>query len=150
VNTLSLLIYFADIAVVWSKIAVIASFLFVIIIGISTIVYLVNLQETDIIGREIGNAEKIEKQRYKDIAGKSIKLTSKLLLVSLFFVIAIPSQKTIVLIAASEIGEKVLTNEKVVSSGQATIDPSIELLKTWILKETEELKNSTNTSQQKK
>ena len=44
-----------------------------------------------------------------------------------------PDRKTVLLIAASEIGEKVVLNQKV----QGVIDPSVELLKTWIEQQTQ-------------
>ena len=43
-----------------------------------------------------------------------------------------------ILVAASEIGEKVITSEKVTT----VIDPSVVLLKTWIEKQTLDLQTS--------
>lgn len=48
----------------------------------------------------------------------------------------LPSKNTVMLIAASELGQRLVTNQQVVD----VVDPSIELLKTWIKKETEALK----------
>jgi hypothetical protein len=48
-----------------------------------------------------------------------------------------PNRQTVLLIAASEIGERIANNEKV----QSVIDPSVELLKTWMTKETANLKS---------
>ena len=60
-----------------------------------------------------------------------------------------PDRKTVLLIAASEIGEKVITNQKV----QGVIDPSVELLKTWIEQQTQsirkEMEQQTSTSSKK-
>ena len=44
-----------------------------------------------------------------------------------------PNRQTVLLIAASEIGERVVTSERV----QGVIDPSIELLQTWIQQQTQ-------------
>ncbi len=49
--------------------------------------------------------------------------------------VAIPSRQTVILIASSEYGEKILNNPKI---GEI-VDPSIDLLKTWIEKEKNEL-----------
>lgn len=48
----------------------------------------------------------------------------------------LPSKNTVMLIAASELGQRLVTSQQVVD----VIDPSIELLKTWIKKETEAMK----------
>lgn len=50
----------------------------------------------------------------------------------------LPDRNTVLLIAASQIGEKIVNNEKV----QSVVDPSIDLLKTWMVKQTAELKKS--------
>jgi len=49
---------------------------------------------------------------------------------------AIPDRRSMVLIAASEVGERVMTQTKLAEA----IDPSVTLLKTWIEKETIGLK----------
>ena len=48
----------------------------------------------------------------------------------------VPNRQTMILVAASEVGEKVLTNDKVTN----IIDPSIDLLQTWIKNELTNLK----------
>lgn len=48
----------------------------------------------------------------------------------------LPTKNTVMLIAASELGQRLVTSQQVVG----VVDPSIELLKTWIKKETEALK----------
>lgn len=50
--------------------------------------------------------------------------------------ILIPSQKTMILIGASEFGEKMLTSDK----AQKLLDPSYQLLEAWINKELAKLK----------
>lgn len=49
----------------------------------------------------------------------------------------IPSQRTLILIAGSEISERALSHERV----QSVLDPSVELLQKWIEKETVRIKN---------
>jgi hypothetical protein len=53
--------------------------------------------------------------------------------------ILIPNQKTMILIGASEFGEKMLSSDK----AQRLIDPSYQLLETWINKELAKLKEET-------
>lgn len=48
----------------------------------------------------------------------------------------IPNRQTLILIAASEVGEKVYQSDKV----KSIIDPSVELLQEWIKKELTSLK----------
>lgn len=48
----------------------------------------------------------------------------------------LPSKNTVMLIAASEVGQRLVTSQQVVD----VVDPSIELLKMWIKKETGALK----------
>lgn len=50
--------------------------------------------------------------------------------------VILPERNTVLLIAASEIGEKVVASEKISS----VVDPSIELLKTWIEEQTIQIK----------
>lgn len=52
--------------------------------------------------------------------------------------VVIPTKQTMVLIAASEMGERLVKSQQV----QAILDPSLELLQTYIKKETENLKKS--------
>lgn len=51
----------------------------------------------------------------------------------------VPDRQTLMLIASSEIGEKVINSDKITALG-STVDPSITLLKTWIENQTEVLK----------
>ena len=51
---------------------------------------------------------------------------------------ALPSNNTLMMIAASEVGERAIKSEAV----STIVDPSVELLKTWIAKETKNLKES--------
>lgn len=67
------------------------------------------------------------------VTKKDIKIYPIFILLFLLSVLIVtPSQTTMILIAASEVGEKVVSNDKVVK----TVDPAIELLQTWIEAET--------------
>lgn len=54
----------------------------------------------------------------------------------------IPERQTVLLIAASEMGERVLNHPRV----DQVVDPGIELLTTWMRTETEKLRASTNSN----
>ncbi len=55
--------------------------------------------------------------------------------------IFMPNERTMYLIAASEVGDRIVNSQKV----QSIVDPGSEYLKTWLKKETERL-NTTGTS----
>lgn len=57
--------------------------------------------------------------------------------VALFMLSALlPSRQTLLLIAGSEIGERVATSDAV----KGVVDPGVDLLKSWIKKETDKIK----------
>ena len=100
---------------------------------ISIIVTIVLLDETSSSGYSLPEDAVLQR---RNIRGKSMQIAWKCGIgLFLFGVIsaASPDRKTVLLIAASEIGERVVTNEKV----QGVIDPSVELLKTWIAQQTQ-------------
>ena len=57
----------------------------------------------------------------------------------------IPERQALVLIASSEVGEKIISSEKV----QSVVDPSVELLKEWINAELAKLKEKQKAAPQK-
>jgi len=57
----------------------------------------------------------------------------------------IPNRETVLLIAASEIGDRVMNSEKMAKVGDrvgSVVDPGIDLLKTWIEQQTQTIKKS--------
>jgi hypothetical protein len=60
-------------------------------------------------------------------------------LIMLIIVCIIPNTKTVTLIAASQLGEAAITNNKT----QQIIDPGLDYIKVWLTKKTEELKKET-------
>ena len=121
-NNLSWLIYLAEVV---GKTALALQFVtFVCGLGtlISAIVYAISLAE---------DAD--------EIAAGAKKIISPLVIgLSLAGVVncVIPSREAVMMIAASELGEKVIASPAVAG----VVDPSIELLKTWIARTTEDLK----------
>lgn len=65
----------------------------------------------------------------------SIKQMAAAWCVLAFVSVIVPGKQTMILIASSEYGEKILNNPKI---GEI-VDPSIDLLKTWIEKEKKEI-----------
>jgi hypothetical protein len=70
---------------------------------------------------------------------KALKWYVAIFVGALLGVIFVPDQRTVVLIAASEIGERVVNNPTVKDS---VVDPSFELLKAFMKKETHDLLGS--------
>jgi len=64
-----------------------------------------------------------------------VKKLAVVLCISLTFACVIPARRTMLLIAASEMGEKLIDSPQVAS----VVDPSIGLLKAWMVKETADL-----------
>lgn len=94
-----------------------------------------------VIATSISNSELY---RSADERHKIRKYPAFILVFLLITLLITPDRKTMLLIAASEVGEKVFNNDKVIN----TVDPALELLQTWIKTETEkqllEFKNLNN------
>lgn len=54
----------------------------------------------------------------------------------------VPSQQTMILIASSEVGQRVVSSQEFQDNVKGVVDPGAELLKTWIKSETEKLKDN--------
>lgn len=140
-NSLSLLIYFAGIVgSLGSFLSLITILLIVATIG-SIIFWIIFHDETDSSWRPLKDESLVECRKVREQWRKRV-LNFALLAVFIGTINAIiPSRQTVLLIAASEMGEKVLNNEKV---GQV-IDPSIDLITTWMKNETAEIKKKMET-----
>jgi hypothetical protein len=64
------------------------------------------------------------------------KISAMALIVSALSCAMLPSRQTVMLIVASELGERVVSNAQITS----VVDPSLELLNAWISKTTQDLK----------
>lgn len=69
------------------------------------------------------------------VRGTAVKMIGLSLFIILLDV-ALPTRQTMILVAGSEIGERVVKSEQV----KGIIDPATDLLKTWIEKETARFK----------
>lgn len=126
-NSLSLLIYLAGVVNNLGAFMTLLSVLSLVSIFIITFLWLISVGD-------------IDKELSKRIIN-FIKIPIVVGLITASFSTFIPSRQTVLLIAASEMGEKVLNNEKV---GQV-IDPSIDLITTWMKNETAEIKKKMET-----
>ena len=126
-NSLSLLIYFAG--VVQALGTFIAMILIISLFLVFCIGFLLLIAEGD-----------FSKETFTGLV-KTIKYTVITVIILASIQMFLPSRQTVLLIAASEMGEKVLNNEKV---GQV-IDPSIDLITTWMKNETAEIQKKMET-----
>lgn len=100
-----------------------------------------------------GGSERNAKECLNELGSKTYKSLFHLMFLSWIlagslhlFSSVLPDRKTVTLIAASEIGEKFIKNEKV----QSVFDPSLDLLRTWMEKQTLDLKQEMEQSNQPK
>jgi hypothetical protein len=108
-NTLSWLIYFAEIA---DKISFMSASIIIVCLFYSIFRLLF-----------------VDLDRIVDLPS-----TNKLILISVFFMVIgsfTPSRQTVMMIAASEYGEKIIKSEQT----QKIVTPAMELLEKWMLKE---------------
>ena len=89
-----------------------------------------------------GRSYNDDELKYNEKICKSMKTYMKIAFALLFtsgiLECIIPTRQTVLLIAASEISEKIINKPEV----QGIIDPSIDLLKTWIKAQTETLQKT--------
>lgn len=129
-NSLSWLIYLAEVVDTFGK-----------MLGTALFVSIFALMAASA-GIVIGHVE--EESAISSFGKRLAKWTLGVLLIGSIFFVITPSRQTVLLIAASEIGERVMTHER----AQRVIDPSVELLQTWIRQQTQtiqrEIQQSTN------
>lgn len=131
-NYLSWLIYLANITGNLSGFAIFITVIFGVACAIAILTALIHLQSTDSRGYEYTPktleanavvAKTARRYAWMFFCGMTLAGT---------FAAIMPSRQTVLLIAASQIGEQVVNHQRV----QTVIDPSIELLQTWIAQQT--------------
>ena len=135
-NNLSLLIYFAGtVGNIVTLLSVVTFLLILVTIGSITF-WLLYHDETDSNFRRYQGDDLVECRKTRELwrkrALKFAVLAFSIGIINGF----IPNRSTVLLIAASEMGEKVLNHPKV----EQVIDPSIDLITTWMKNETAEIK----------
>ena len=146
-NNLSWFIYLADLLPALSGLLHgLAISLFVVCAAI-TVWALIKVGDlSDLINPKYHNVPQDDVKIKLENERTSVIKKSKILVASLFITALIglgistvlPSRSTIILIGASEFGERLVTNPSV----NGIVDPSIELLKTWIEQQTKQIRDS--------
>jgi hypothetical protein len=137
-NSLSLLIYLSDITGTLANFLTFVTVIFGILCAVCLLIWLITHDETDsyyrrLQGEALDGCRETRKNSWKwfwRFCGLFVFVGA---LVSF-----IPARQTVLLIAASEMGERVLSHERV----NQVIDPGIDLLKTWMEKEKQDLQTS--------
>jgi hypothetical protein len=138
VNTLSILIYLSGVTGTLGGFLTFVAIVFGILGVLSLVIWLVSHDETDkysypLKGEALASCQETRKSSWKwfwRFCGLFVFVGA---LASF-----VPSRQTVLLIAASEMGERVLNHERV----NQVIDPGIDLLKTWMEKEKMDLQKS--------
>lgn len=140
-NTLSLLIYFAGVVGNIASILSLAMVLLLIATIGSLIFWAIFHDETDSSFRRYQGDDLVECRKTRELWRKrTLKFAVLAFLIGIIGSF-IPNRSTVLLIAASEMGEKVLNHPKV----EQVVDPSIDLITTWMKNETAEIKKKMDT-----
>jgi hypothetical protein len=130
-NSLSILIYLSGVTGTLGNFLTFVAVVFGILGVVSLIVWLVHLDETNSAYVPLqGDALAGVRDRRKT-AWRWFWCFCGLMVFTGSLASFVPSRQTVLLIAASEMGERVLNHERV----NQVIDPGIDLLKTWMEKE---------------
>ena len=146
-NSLSWLIYLAGVSQSLSVFLVLLCVVSATVGMLLTVIAIVCLGTRDSNGYALANDRYQDRQEIHKSAKRWAVRFGILFVVFGMFSNLLPERKTVLLIAASEIGERTLNSEKMAAVGarvNSVIDPSIELLNTWIVKQTEELRADMN------
>lgn len=132
-NTLSVLIYLSSVSqslVTFLAIISFISFIISVIFGAIAIVNYVNYKEKmskNVFGDYVDNLKEISNIFRKLV----FRFTLPLAFLCAILAIALPNKQTVLLIAASEYGERIMNSERV----NALVDPSIQYLQNWLRNE---------------
>jgi hypothetical protein len=141
-NSLSWLIYLAGVTGTLGNFLTFITVIFGVLAGVSMVVWLTSQSFHDTNGRYHGDA----------VIQENLKAGAKAwrwfwgflaLMISFGSVSALmPSRQTVLLIAASQMGEQVLNHPRI----NQVVDPGIELLTTWMQKETADLRRASESN----
>lgn len=137
-NTLSLLIYLADAAGNLKGFTIFVAAVFGILAGGSLFIWATTLKTTDWMERSLPQHVLEEKRQTGQRSWRWFCVFCPLMIASGIMASLVPSRQTVLLIAASEMGEQVLNHPRV----NQVMDPGIELLTTWMQRETQALRGS--------
>ncbi len=124
-NTLSILIYCAELTQSLSNLLAGLVVILLIVVVALTALYLVSLESNDLL---------LDRNKL----GKGIKWTCISAFSFALMSAVLPSRDTVLMIAASEMAERAVLSEPV----QSVVDPAAQLLREWIDQKTRELRNA--------
>ena len=137
-NNLSILIYLSDVTGNLGNFLTFVAVVFGILGVVSLIVWLVSHDETDTYYRRLESDVLASRRETRKTAWRWFWCFYGLKVFTGGLANLVPSRQTVLLIAASEMGERVLNHPRV----NQVIDPGIDLLTTWMEKEKHELQTS--------
>jgi hypothetical protein len=141
-NTLSILIYLAGVAGSLNGFIVFVTVIFGVLAAGSLVSYVYYSDETDAWSRPLPEASKAIFKEARAKSWRRMWLFLMLMIVGGVSAAAVPDRQTVLLIAASEMGEQVLNHPRVTE----VVDPGIELLTTWMRAETDKLRGAQTSS----
>ena len=137
-NNLSILIYLSGVTGNLGNFLTFVAVVFGILGVVSLIVWLVSHDETDTYYRRLESDVLASRRETRKTAWRWFWCFYGLMVFTGGLANLVPSRQTVLLIAASEMGERVLNHPRV----NQVIDPGIDLLTTWMEKEKHELQTS--------
>ena len=137
-NNLSILIYLSGVTGTLASFLTFVTIVFGLLGVVCLIVWLVAHDETDASHRRLEGEALAGRRETRKSSWKWFWRFCGLFVFVGSLCSFIPSRQTVLLIAASEMGERVLNHERV----NQVIDPGIDLLKTWMEKEKLDLQKS--------
>lgn len=135
-NSLSFLIYLSGVTGSMSGFLTFLASVFAIMAIISAVVWVIMHDQTDQYGNMVNDKSLVYRNDMRKHSWRWFWVFMMLCVFSGSMRALTPSRQTVLLIAASEMGEKALNHPRV----QTVMDPGIELLTTWMAKETQDLK----------
>ena len=137
-NGLSWLIYLAGVTGTLGGFMVFITVIFGAMAAISLIVWLVSKTDHDSNGHYRGTEVILQNRRDGDKAWRWFWGFITLMIFMGSAAALVPSRQTVLLIAASQMGEQVLNHPRI----NQVMDPGLELLTTWMQKETADLRRA--------
>ena len=142
-NSLSFLIYLAGVTGSVGSFLTFLAVVFGILATLSMVVWLVMHDETDRFSDRLKGDDLVACRSMRTKAWRWFWGFTGLLVLAGCIASITPTRQTVLLIAASEMGERVLNHPRV----NSVVDPGIELLTAWMEKETREIKKQTTSTQ---
>lgn len=137
-NNLSILIYLSGVTGTLASFLTFVTIVFGILGVVCLLIWLVSHDETDTYNRRLEGEALAGRREARKNSWKWFWRFCGLFVFVGALASFVPSRQTVLLIAASEMGERVLNHERV----NQVIDPGIDLLKTWMEKEKLDLQKS--------